>query len=286
MSMPSASARRGTRWRSISASPTSCTSCPRSCSARPRRCWPCAATGPTENPDVLTRLIRAHGKAADFVEDVANREEVCRILSAPNRIGVAPEVIRRTLDGRLKVAPDGTFRSSDRYLLVGRKGAARPDPVQAAWLYAQMVRWGQAPMSHELLEGVARGVPPGSLRRRCSARRSGGLPASRPTASARSPARHSTPTTSPRTWRPGRSSARLLTVRGRRTVAGSRPSRRRAAGTDLRPIPDRFGASVHDRSASAASRRSVAKRPQCWRRVQRMARLARRCSSAFRWHAN
>jgi NitT/TauT family transport system ATP-binding protein len=105
-----------------------------------------------DNPELLMGLIRAHGKAADFVEDIANREEVCRILAAPNRIDVSPEVIRRTLDGRLKVAPDGTFRSSDRYLLVGRRGAARPDPVQAAWLYAQMVRWGQAPMSAGLLE--------------------------------------------------------------------------------------------------------------------------------------
>jgi NitT/TauT family transport system ATP-binding protein len=104
------------------------------------------------NPEIVTALIRAHGKAADFVEDVANREEACRILAAPNRIGVAPEVIRRTLDGRLKVAPDGTIRESERYLMVGRKGAARPDPMQAAWLYAQMVRWGQAPMSRELLE--------------------------------------------------------------------------------------------------------------------------------------
>jgi two-component system, oxyanion-binding sensor len=105
-----------------------------------------------KNPEVLRGLIRAHGKAADYVEDIANREEVCRILAAPNRIGVAPEVIRRTLDGRLKVSPDGTFRSSHRYLMVGRRGAARPDPVQAAWLYAQMVRWGQAPMSRELLD--------------------------------------------------------------------------------------------------------------------------------------
>lgn len=103
------------------------------------------------NPDLLARLVRAHGKAAEFVEDTDNREEVCRILSAPNRINVAPEVIRRTLDGRLKIAPDGTTRSSERYLLIGRLGAARPDPVQAAWLYAQMVRWGQAPMSDALL---------------------------------------------------------------------------------------------------------------------------------------
>ncbi len=61
------------------------------------------------------------------------------------------EVIQRTLDGRLKVSPDGTFRESDRYLLIGREEAGRPDPVQAAWLYAQMVRWGQANYSPEAL---------------------------------------------------------------------------------------------------------------------------------------
>jgi two-component system, oxyanion-binding sensor len=104
-----------------------------------------------ENPDTLRRLIRAHGKAADFIEDVKNREEACAILSAPNRIDVAAEVIRRTLDGKLKVSPDGTYRTSERYLMIGRLGAARPDPVQAAWLYAQMVRWGHAPLSNEFL---------------------------------------------------------------------------------------------------------------------------------------
>jgi two-component system, oxyanion-binding sensor len=104
-----------------------------------------------EQPDTLSRLIRAHRHAAAFVEDDANRDEVAAILAAPNRIGVAAEVIRRTLDGRLKVAPDGTVRTSERYLMIGRKGAARPDPVQAAWLYAQMVRWGQATRSDDLL---------------------------------------------------------------------------------------------------------------------------------------
>jgi NitT/TauT family transport system ATP-binding protein len=43
------------------------------------------------------------------------------------------------------------MRLDERYLLVGRKGAGRPEPRQAAWLYAQMVRWGQAPLSAELL---------------------------------------------------------------------------------------------------------------------------------------
>ncbi len=104
-----------------------------------------------ENAQALTRLVRAHRRAAAFVEDPANRDEVTAILAAPNRIGAAREVVRRSLDGEIKIAPDGTMRASDRYLLVGRKDAARPDTVQAAWLYAQMVRWGQAPLSAEML---------------------------------------------------------------------------------------------------------------------------------------
>ena len=110
-----------------------------------------------EHPDVLAALVRAHGRAADFIETPDNHPEVAEILGAPERIGVAGDVIQRTLDGRLKVAPDGTVRESNRYLLVNRAGAARPDPVQAAWLYAQMVRWGQAPMSDDLL-AAARAV--------------------------------------------------------------------------------------------------------------------------------
>jgi ABC-type nitrate/sulfonate/bicarbonate transport system substrate-binding protein len=108
-----------------------------------------------EHPDVLLRLVRAHSRAASFIEDAANREEVTLLL-AP-RIGADADVIRRTFDGRLKVAPDGSVRASDRYLMIGRHAAARPDPVQAAWLYAQMVRWGQAPLSPELT-AVASGV--------------------------------------------------------------------------------------------------------------------------------
>jgi two-component system, oxyanion-binding sensor len=104
-----------------------------------------------ENPDVLARLVRAHARAAAFVEDSANREEVAAIVSAANRVGVEPEMIRRTLEGRLKIAPDGTVRTDDRYLLIGRAGVARPDPVQATWLYAQMVRWGQAPLAPDLV---------------------------------------------------------------------------------------------------------------------------------------
>jgi len=104
-----------------------------------------------ENADLVLRLLRAHQRAAVFVQKPDNREEVAAILAARNRVGVGAELIAGTLEGRLRVAADGTLRTSDRFLLVGGDGAARPDPVQAAWLYAQMVRWGQAPLSAEML---------------------------------------------------------------------------------------------------------------------------------------
>jgi two-component system, oxyanion-binding sensor len=105
-----------------------------------------------KNPEILAALIRAHQRAAEFIEHSENRTETAGILARPERIGVDADVIQRTLDGRLKIFPDGTMRESSRYLLVGREGAARPDPVQAAWLYAQMVRWGQATISPEAVK--------------------------------------------------------------------------------------------------------------------------------------
>jgi two-component system, oxyanion-binding sensor len=105
-----------------------------------------------KNPNIVAALIRAASRAAEFIGQEQNRAEAAQILAQPERIGVDAEIIRRTLDGRLKISPDGTMRESSRYLLVGREGAARPDPVQAAWLYAQMVRWGQASNSPEALK--------------------------------------------------------------------------------------------------------------------------------------
>jgi ABC-type nitrate/sulfonate/bicarbonate transport system substrate-binding protein len=104
------------------------------------------------NPQVVASLVRACTRAAEFIEQPGNRAEAARILAEPDRLGVDAEVIQRTLDGQLKISPDGTVRESSRYLLIGRDGASRPDPVQAAWLYAQMVRWGQTRIDAEALK--------------------------------------------------------------------------------------------------------------------------------------
>ena len=97
-----------------------------------------------QNAEAMEKLVRALGRAAAWVVDESRRDTVADTVAA--RISVPPDLVRRTLTGRLRLDRNGAQRSIARYLLVGGN-AARPDPTQAAWLYAQMVRWGQAPMS-------------------------------------------------------------------------------------------------------------------------------------------
>jgi NitT/TauT family transport system ATP-binding protein len=78
-----------------------------------------------EHPETVAKLVRAHARASAYIEDPANRQDVAALLAPPSRIGVSPEVILRTLDGRPKVAPDGTTRVDAEYLLIGRNGSAR-----------------------------------------------------------------------------------------------------------------------------------------------------------------
>ena len=107
-----------------------------------------------KNPQPLAGLVRAVFQAAEFAEVPDNRNEIERILAKPEYIGVDAGVILRTLEGRLKIAPDGTIREGSRYMLFAREDASAPDSLQAAWLYAQMVRWRQTAMSVEALKAA------------------------------------------------------------------------------------------------------------------------------------
>jgi len=101
-----------------------------------------------ENTDMVTRLVRALTRASRFVDEADNRDRVASIVA--QRLGTTPELVVRTLTGNLKTAREGPVRTNGSYILVGRDGTNRPDPVQAAWAYAQIVRWRQAPLSEEL----------------------------------------------------------------------------------------------------------------------------------------
>jgi ABC-type nitrate/sulfonate/bicarbonate transport system substrate-binding protein len=101
-----------------------------------------------DNRDTLSALVRALARAGKFVDDRNNHSAVAEVVA--RRIDVVPELVVRTLSGNLKVAPGDAVSRSDRYIVVGREGASCPDPIQAAWAYAQIVRWAQAPLSEDL----------------------------------------------------------------------------------------------------------------------------------------
>jgi ABC-type nitrate/sulfonate/bicarbonate transport system substrate-binding protein len=80
------------------------------------------------NPDALAGLIRGLVKASAWVEAAENRPELAALLARPEHVGVAADLIAASLEGM-------TFH---------RDGANRPSADDAAWLAAEMRRWGQA----------------------------------------------------------------------------------------------------------------------------------------------
>jgi ABC-type nitrate/sulfonate/bicarbonate transport system substrate-binding protein len=98
-----------------------------------------------ERPDIASRLVRALQKAAVWCDDPENRVAVAERLGARERLHVRPELILRTLEGRLPSGVGGEVRACETYLMFARDGATRPDRRHARWLHAQMARWGQAP---------------------------------------------------------------------------------------------------------------------------------------------
>lgn len=110
-----------------------------------------------EDPDVAAALTRAISRATTYVDDPTNRDDVVSVLARPDCVGVDHDAIRRTLAGRIKLDSEGGARARDDYLIFGKNNACRPDPRHAVWIYAQMLRWGQARFSTGLVE-IAKAV--------------------------------------------------------------------------------------------------------------------------------
>lgn len=94
-----------------------------------------------ENGPALAAALRAMSKAAAWVDDPGNRGELVALLSQPQYVGAAAEVIDASL-------VDMVFHADH---------ANSPQPLHAEWLLGQMRRWGH--VSRELdVAGVARRV--------------------------------------------------------------------------------------------------------------------------------
>ncbi len=106
-----------------------------------------------DNGRAVNALTRALIRATAWCATPENRGELAHMLAAPNRLNVAPDLVARALQGRLKVDPQGRVRENARYLVID-SAMARPEARQALWLYAQMVRWGQAGLADDHIQTV------------------------------------------------------------------------------------------------------------------------------------
>lgn len=92
--------------------------------------------------DLGKPLVAALGEAAIWCADPRHHGELAVLLGAPRHLALDPDLIRRTLDGRLLMGPDGASRSDPAYLRLGGF-LHRPDPAHGRWIHAQMAEAGQ-----------------------------------------------------------------------------------------------------------------------------------------------
>lgn len=85
-------------------------------------------------------LLAALAAAAAWCAAPENRGDLAGLLAAPRHLGVPAGLVRRSLDGDLLVAPDGTTRADPRYLVLGEPG--RPG-AHARWIAEAMAEAGQ-----------------------------------------------------------------------------------------------------------------------------------------------
>ena len=91
--------------------------------------------------DQLGPLLRALAAAAEWCDEPVNRPELAAWLSRTEYLGTPAEIVEAALGGLLL----GVARSrAGADFLRFHGGAANvPQPEDALWIYAQMVRWGQ-----------------------------------------------------------------------------------------------------------------------------------------------
>ncbi|MCJ2036514.1 CmpA/NrtA family ABC transporter substrate-binding protein [Methylobacterium sp. J-068] len=87
-------------------------------------------------------LVRAVRRAGLWCAAPENHRELASLLAHPDHLGLDPALVRRALEGTVVVAPDGTARRAERFVVFGAQ-AERPEPARADWLLDRMGEAGQ-----------------------------------------------------------------------------------------------------------------------------------------------
>ena len=89
-------------------------------------------------PDLAGRLLRAIWRAGRWLGEPRNLSVASEFLARPGRLEVSPEVIERSLTGRLVISSDGAERVVPGFLRFHDGAAGFPWRSQAAWIGARL----------------------------------------------------------------------------------------------------------------------------------------------------
>ena len=111
------------------------------------------------HPNLVARLVLAMHEASLWCDDADNHAELAHLMAGPRYLDCPPDVLRRALSGRLLLAP-GIEATVPDFLVFSRQAATFPWISHALWLFSQMVRWGQIPMTLSGIDAARRTFRP------------------------------------------------------------------------------------------------------------------------------
>lgn len=95
------------------------------------------------NAPLVQSLIKAVHQACTWLEDAENRRKAAELLSRPQYVGLAEQILLRSLGDQLVRGAGSNAHPTKDVIVFSKGGANFPWVSHAIWIVAQMIRWGQ-----------------------------------------------------------------------------------------------------------------------------------------------
>ncbi|QEL13510.1 myristoyl transferase [Limnoglobus roseus] len=109
-----------------------------------------------KNPTTVKNAIKALHEASVWLDDLGNRDELVKIVSATGYINCKPEQILGRLKGEYDYG-DGRKANDPNYMIFNSRNCNYPQPAYCKWWLTQLRRWGFTDGAPDY-EGVAKEV--------------------------------------------------------------------------------------------------------------------------------
>jgi nitrate/nitrite transport system substrate-binding protein len=109
-----------------------------------------------KNPRTVKAVLKALHEASVWLDDLNNRPEQAKIVSAATYINCPPELILPRMKGEYDYG-DGRKKQDPNYMIFSSRNCNYPQPKYAVWWLTQFRRWGMVTGTPDY-EGVAKQV--------------------------------------------------------------------------------------------------------------------------------